>query len=71
MKTENEPTPEIVSEAAADSAEATAAAIDHAVDLNDDPHVAQALDEASASAHATVGRVSWLRSFVRRVFGRR
>ena len=55
-----------VAHAAQESAEATADAIDTAARLNDDPKVADALDEAAIGAQQTASRVSWLRGFLDR-----
>jgi hypothetical protein len=68
--TPDEDVTESVVEAASASSERTAAAIEHAADVNDDPEVASILDDASTSAHATVSRVGWLRTTLRRLFGR-
>lgn len=58
---------EQVAEAAVGSAEATSDAIRQAADANEDPAVAEALEEAAVHAETTVGRVGWLRSFIRRL----
>jgi hypothetical protein len=60
----------LVAGAAETSSVETAAAIDRAAEKNDDPEVAEVLDEASIAAQQTVGRVGWLRSAVDRLFGR-
>lgn len=56
-----------VAEAAVGSAEATSDAIRQAADVNEDPAVAEVLQEAAVHAETTVGRVGWLRSFIRRL----
>ena len=48
----------------------TAAAIDQAAEKNDDPEVAEVLDEAALAAQQTVSRVGWLKRTVDRLFGR-
>ena len=58
----------LVAGAAEASSVETAAAIDRAAEKNDDPEVAEVLDEASIAAEQTVGRVGWLRSVVQRLF---
>jgi len=60
----------LVAGAAEASSVETAAAIDRAAEKNDDPEVAEVLDEASIAAEQTVGRVGWLRSVVHRLFAR-
>jgi hypothetical protein len=60
MSAEQSPLP-LVAEAAATSSSDAAAAIDRAADMNDDPEVAQVLEEAAISADQTVSRVGWLR----------
>jgi len=60
----------LVAGAAETSSVETAAAIDKAAEKNDDPEVAEVLDEASIAAQQTVGRVGWLRSAVQRLFAR-
>lgn len=64
---ESPPLPLVASAAETSSVEA-AAAIDRAAEKNDDPEVAEALDEASMAAEQTVGRVGWLRSVMQRLF---
>ena len=48
----------------------TAAAIDRAAEKNEDPEVADVLDEAALAAQQTVGRVGWVRRTLDRLFGR-
>lgn len=69
MSDETSGLPLVAGAAEASSVEA-AAAIDRAAEKNDDPEVAEVLDEASIAAEQTVGRVSWLRSVVQRLFAR-
>ena len=59
-------TAEVVAQAAEASAFETGEAIERAADLNDDPEVAAALDDAALKADKTAGRVGWLRSFIDR-----
>ena len=66
-----DPQPEImVADAAHASSEATVDAIEEAARLNDDPAVADALDEAVLKATTTSSRLDWLRDRVRRLFSR-
>ena len=58
---------DVIAQAAQASADETVAAIGEAAALNDDPAVADALEEASLHADKTVSRVSWLRGFVSRL----
>ena len=59
-----------VTEAAHSSSTDTVEAIEEASDLNDDPEVAEALDEAALKASTTVGRLEWLRCRIRALFSR-
>jgi hypothetical protein len=59
--------PLIAGSAEASSVE-TAAAIDQAVEKNDDPEVAEILDDAALAAQQTVSRVGWLRGTLNRLF---
>ena len=61
--------PLIAGSAEASSVE-TAAAIDQAVEKNDDPEVAAILDDAALAAQQTVSRVGWLRRTLNRLFSR-
>lgn len=62
------PDPEVtVAEAAHGSSVETSEAIDEAARLNDDPAVAEALDEASLRAETTVGRLEWLKGRLHRL----
>ena len=65
-----DPLPTLIGEAAAASSVETAAAIDEAAAINDDPQVAEALDHAAMAADATVSRVTWVQRFLRRVYPR-
>lgn len=57
-------------DAALAATEKTADAIERAAERTDDPAVAEALDEAATHAETAVSRVGWVRSVIRRVFGR-
>ena len=57
-----------VAEAAHSSSTGAVEAIEEASSLNDDPQVADALDEAALRANITVGRLDWLRSRLRGFF---
>jgi hypothetical protein len=59
----------VVSEAAEHASMRTANAIEEAIEVNHDPRVAEALDEASDQAEATVRRVGWVRHWLERLFG--
>lgn len=56
-----------VAAAADEAASQTVAAIETATELNDDPVVADALDDAAMNAVATSARVGWLRGMVGRL----
>jgi hypothetical protein len=58
---------EVIAEAAQAAAEETVEAIDAAAEINQDPAVEDALEEAALKADKTSGRVGWLRSFVGRL----
>lgn len=60
----------IGADAALAATQETADAIERAAERNDDPIVAEALDEATIHAEAAAVRVGWLRGVIRRVFGR-
>ena len=60
----------IGADAAAAATEDAAAAIERAAERNDDPAVAESLDEAAIHADSAVVRVGWLRSMIRRLFAR-
>ena len=59
--------------AGADAAHAasmeTAEAIEEAAKVNDDPDVAEVLDDAAVKAELASSRVGWLRGFLHRRFG--
>jgi hypothetical protein len=59
-----------IADAAAVSAEESAAAIERAAAVNEDPEVGEILDHAALAADQTVSRVDWLRAFLHRLFGR-
>lgn len=59
-----------VTEAASSSSEETVEAIQEAMARNDDPTVERKLREAEAKADLTSTRLGWLRSRIRRFFGR-
>lgn len=70
------PTEDVPSElAGADAAHAasmeTAEAIEEAAKVNDDPDVAEVLDDAAVKAELASSRVGWLRGFLHRRFGAR
>jgi hypothetical protein len=70
------PAEEVPSEiAGADAAHAasieTAEAIEQAANANDDPEVAEVLDDAAVKADQASSRVGWLRGLLRRRFGTR
>lgn len=68
----HETEPELLgAEAAKAAADQTLEAIDQAAKVNRDPEVAEILDEAASKADTTSGRVGWLRSLLRRLFGGR
>ena len=55
-------------EASLTSSEETAAKVELAVELNEDPAVAEVLEDAAIAADITVARVGWLRSHVKRLW---
>ena len=57
-------------DAAQAATEQTADAIDRAAEKNDDPAVAEVLDEAASHAEKAVTRVGWLGHLIRRLTGR-
>jgi hypothetical protein len=70
------PAEEVPSElAGADAAHAasieTAEAIEQAAKVNDDPEVAEVLDDAAVKADQASSRVGWLRGLLHRRFGTR
>jgi hypothetical protein len=56
----------IATEASLASSEETVAKIEMASEMNQDPGVAEVLEDAAVAADATATRVGWLRSLVRR-----
>jgi hypothetical protein len=60
----------VVADAAEAASEETADAIEEAAERNDDPEVADALDDAAVKADKTTSRVGWLRRLLHRRFGR-
>jgi hypothetical protein len=58
---------EVIAQAAQAAAEETVEAIDAAAEINDDPAVERALEDAALKADKTTSRVGWLRSFVGRL----
>ena len=61
--------PLVAGSAEASSVQA-ADAIDQAAEKNEDPEVAEILDDAALAAQQTVSRVGWLKRTVDRLFGR-
>jgi hypothetical protein len=59
----------IAADGAVDASERTLDAIERATEENDDPTVAQALEEAATHADTAATRVGWLRNTIRRLFG--
>jgi hypothetical protein len=59
-----------IADAAAVSADESAAAIERAAAVNEDPEVGEILDHAAMAAEQTVSRVGWLRGFLHRYFDR-
>jgi hypothetical protein len=57
----------LVADAASSSASTAAEAVQRAVEMNDDPDVADVLEEAAVETQTTVGRLEWLK---RRLRGR-
>jgi len=62
--------PREVAEAAEAASEQTLDAIERAAERNEDPEVAEILDDAALAADTTLARVGWVRSFLHRVFRR-
>lgn len=69
MPEETEHIPLVAGSAEASSVQA-AAAIDHAAEKNEDPEVAEILDDAALAAQQTVSRVGWLRGTLNRLLRR-
>ena len=60
----------LIGDAADVASRETAQAIEEAAKINEDPAVAEVLDDAAVKADQTVARVGWLRSFLHRLAGR-
>jgi hypothetical protein len=60
----------IGADAALAATEETADPIERAAEQNNDPIVAEALNEAATHAETAASRIGWLRGVIRRVFGR-
>ena len=56
----------MATEASLTSSEETVAKIEIATELNEDPAVAEVLEDAAVAADTTATRVGWLRSIVKR-----
>jgi hypothetical protein len=61
--------PGFVADGAAASSARTLDAIERAADKNEDPEVAEILEDASIAADTTIVRIGWVRSFVHRLMG--
>ena len=57
----------LATEASVTSSEETVAKIELASEMNDDPAVAQVLEDAAVAADTTATRVGWLRSLMKRL----
>ena len=57
----------LAAEASVTSSEETVAKIELASEMNEDPAVAEVLEDAAVAADTTATRVGWLRSFVKRL----
>jgi hypothetical protein len=66
--TEGSPIVNMGAEASLRSSEETAAKVELASELNEDPAVAQVLEDAAVAADTTVARVGWLRSYLKRLW---
>ncbi len=62
---------QVVAQAAEAAADETVEAIDAAAEINEDPEVGRALEDAALKADKTTSRVGWLRSFIGRMLGPR
>jgi hypothetical protein len=63
----DETPPELLgADAAKTAADETVEAIEEAASKNDDPAVADILDEAAVKADTASGRIGWLRNLLRR-----
>jgi hypothetical protein len=59
----------LVADGAAAASAQTADALKRAEEKNEDPAVAEALEDASIAADTTLTRVGWVRTFLHRLFG--
>ena len=57
----------LATEASLTSSEETAAKIEIAVEMNEDPAVAEVLEDAAIAADTTVTRVGWLGALLKRL----
>jgi len=71
MPAEEDPSELAGADAAHAASMETAEAIEEAANVNDDPDVAEVLDDAAVKAEVASGRVGWLRGFLHRRFGTR
>lgn len=60
-------TMDLATEASLTSSEETVAKIEIAVEMNEDPAVAEVLEDAAIAADTTVSRVGWLGTLLRRL----
>ena len=58
----------VAAEAGLASSEETVAKVELAVEINEDPAVAEILEDAAIAADATMARVGWLRSRLKRLW---
>jgi hypothetical protein len=61
--------PTVVADGAAAASAQTLDAIERAAERNEDPEVAEILEDASIAADTTLVRIGWVRSLVHRLFG--
>jgi hypothetical protein len=59
----------LVADGAVSASAQTLDAIERAEEVNEDPAVAEILEDASIAADTTFTRVGWVRAFVHRIFG--
>jgi hypothetical protein len=59
----------LVADGAAAASAQTLDAIERAAEMNEDPAVAEVLEDASIAADTTLTRVGWVRTFLHRLFG--
>jgi hypothetical protein len=57
-----------VAEAGLTSSQETVAKVELAAEMNEDPAVAEVLEEAAVAADSTATRVGWLRSALKRLW---